>query len=317
MKENAAWLKVSGIKIAQKASAAERKSQVERYFNQPNGPPSVVPNITPSSSDICHLLLLLFCIFGTLFSTNLKGKKAANRFDALALQFLDPVEQIGRACLPNKKSPIWLSKYGMMGLLRCRQHFVDYTYPHLLYEGGIEGEGMMKELRPLCPNAVRKGWPCNLMNAYNRQNILASLTSGFESYPRCSLPTDEQHRANGKRYSTLVDVDHAMKNHRPVSIVVLGSATSWQCHVLVHMFRVTYSVAISIDQLVEPVIDDVGFVYHGVTFEKEKKVYHERKGVMSFALMLPHRDKEGCLRYCLFDKDWRFVQGDGQWSILN
>jgi hypothetical protein len=44
-----------------------------------------------------------------------------------------------------------------MRMLRCRQHFVDYTYPHSLYKGGIEGEGMVKELRPLCPNAVRKG----------------------------------------------------------------------------------------------------------------------------------------------------------------
>jgi hypothetical protein len=310
MKENATWLKVRGIKIAQKSSASERKSQVDRYFNQPNGPPSVVPNITPSSSDIRHLLLLLFRIFGTLFSTDLKGEKAGNRFGALTLQFLDRVEQIGRACLPNKKSPIWLSKYGIVGLLRCRQHFVDYTYPHSLYEGGNEGEGMVKELRPLGPNAVRKGWPSNLMNAYNRQNILASLTSGFESYLSCSLPTDGQHRANGKRYSTRVDVDHAMKNNRPVSIVVLGSATSWQCHVLVHIFGVMYLVAISIDQLFEPVIDDVGFVYHGVTFENEKKVYAETKGVMSFALMLPHQDKEGYLRYCRLDKDWRFVQCD-------
>jgi hypothetical protein len=39
MKENAAWLKVRGIKVAQKSSAAERTSQVDGYFNQPNGPP--------------------------------------------------------------------------------------------------------------------------------------------------------------------------------------------------------------------------------------------------------------------------------------
>jgi hypothetical protein len=108
-----------------------------------------------------------------------------------------------------------------------------------------------------------------------------------------------------------------MENNRHVLIVVLGTATAWRCHVLVHMFRVTYSKAININHLVEPVIDDVGFVYHGVTFENEKKVYDETKGVMSFALMLPHRDKVGYLRYCLLDKDWRFVQCDGQWSILN
>jgi hypothetical protein len=40
--------------------------------------------------------------------------------------------------------------------------------------------------------------------------------------------------------------------------------------------------------LVEPVIDDVGFLYHGVTFDNKKKVYDKTKGVMSFALMLPH-----------------------------
>jgi hypothetical protein len=56
------------------------------------------------------LLLLLFCIFGTLFSTNLNGEKAGNRFDALALQFLDRVEQIGGAYLPNKKRE-WLRNY--------------------------------------------------------------------------------------------------------------------------------------------------------------------------------------------------------------
>jgi hypothetical protein len=233
-----------GIKVAKKSSAAERTSQVDGYFNQPNGPPSVVLNITPSSTNIRHLLLLLFRIFGTLFSTDLNGEKAGNRFDAPVLQLLDRVEQIGGVFLPNKKSPIWLSKYGMMGLLRCRQHFVDYIYPHSLYEGGIEGKGMGKELRPLCPNAVRKGWPCNLMNAYNRQNTLASLTSGFKSFPSCILPTDGQHRANGKRYSTWVDVDHAMEHNCPLSIVVLGTAKPWQFHVLVHMFCITYSKAI-------------------------------------------------------------------------
>jgi hypothetical protein len=166
---------------------------------------------------------------------------------------------------------------------------VDYTYPHSLYEGDIDGEGMVKELRPLCPNVLRKGWSLNLMNAYNRQNILASLTIGFKSYLSCSLPADGQHKANGKQYSTWVDVDHAMENTCPVSIVVLGTPTAWQCHFLVHMFRLTYSKAIIVNHLVEPVIDDVGFVYHGFTFENEKKVYGSSPIIQKTALAKPPR----------------------------
>jgi hypothetical protein len=71
MQENAVWFKVRGIKVAYKSSAAERTSLVDGYFNQPEGPPTVVPNTTPLATDIRHLLLLLFCIFRTLLSTDL------------------------------------------------------------------------------------------------------------------------------------------------------------------------------------------------------------------------------------------------------
>jgi hypothetical protein len=113
---------------------------------------------TPTAKEMRHLLVLLFRVFAALFSRDTKELEAANRFEALVIQFLDCVERIGKSCHPdNKKQPIWLSKYGMLGQPRCRQHFLDYSYPHSLYEGGIEGEGMVKELRPLCPNAVRAG----------------------------------------------------------------------------------------------------------------------------------------------------------------
>ena len=203
MKENAAWLQVRGIKVWQTTSAAERRNFVDGYFNDPAGIPALVPSTTPSAKEVRQLVMLLFHVFGTLFSTELKGEQAGNRFDVLAVKFLDCVEKkIGKACYPNKKDPIWLSKYGILGLLRCRQHFVDYTYPHSLYEGGIEGEGMVKDLRPLCPNAVRAGWPLNLINDYNRQNILTSLRDGFDFSSPSTLPHDGQHQANGKRYSS-------------------------------------------------------------------------------------------------------------------
>jgi hypothetical protein len=317
MKENAAWLKVRGIKTWPNVSAADRTKFVDDFFNDPDGIPSLVPDTTPSAKEVRQLVLLLFQVFGALFSTDLKGAEAGNRFDALAVKFLDCVEKIGKSCNPNKKHPIWLSKYGMMGLVRCRQHFVDYTYPHSLYEGGIEGEGMVKDLRPLCSNAVKSGWPLNLMNAYNRQNILKSLTVGFESTPSISSPLDGQHEANGKRYESWADVDYALTHDSPLSIVVIGSSSSWTCHVLVHMFRVTYSKVLRISKLGDALNDKDGFVYHTVVLDDEIKVHDATKRAVSFALMLPNRNEEGFVRFCLLDKDWRFVGMDGRWRIMN
>ena len=69
LKENTAWLKVRGIKVPPKTSATERRKIVEGHFTDPLGPPAVLPDTTPSAREMWHLLLLLFHIFGTLFST--------------------------------------------------------------------------------------------------------------------------------------------------------------------------------------------------------------------------------------------------------
>jgi len=128
---------------------------VDTYFQDPSGLPPVLSMKQVTPSDIRKLLHLCHKVFGVLFAEDLAGKEAANRFDALVLAFLEPVERVGSALHPTKETPIWLSKYRILGLLRCRQHFLDYTYVHPLYEGGLIGKGMVKELQPLCPNAVR------------------------------------------------------------------------------------------------------------------------------------------------------------------
>jgi hypothetical protein len=317
IKENTAWLKVRGKKVPANTVAAELTSIVQNYHDDPAGLPELVPDVTPSAKEVRYLLLLLFRVFATLFSRDLKGAEAGNRFDALVVQFLVCVQKLGHACHPNKKQPIWLSKYGMLGLLRCHQHFLDYSYPHSLYEGGIEGEGMVKELRPLCPNAVRAGWPLNLMNAYNRQNILGSLNSGFESQSSLATPTAAQHDANGRLYSSWADVEHALENTSPMSIVVLGTELSWKCHVLVHMFRVTYTREILIGDSSSPTIDEYGFVYHAISLAEHKSEYDRAKPVLSFALMLPIKRQDGLIQFCLLDKDWRFVGTEKTWTILD
>ena len=266
--------------------------------------------------NIRYLVLLLFRVFSALFSTELKGEQAGNRFDALVIQFLVCVYKISRAGHPDKKEPIWLSKYGLLGLLRCRQHFIDYNYPHSLYEGGIEGEGMVKELRPLCPNAVRAGWPVNLMNAYNKQNSLASLTEGFQSITHVDAPNGGIHEANGKRYSSWADVEDGLKRQSPMSMVVLGNATKWECHILVHMFRVTYTRKIIIRGQ-EPLIDEDGFVYHTITLQKVTREFDPLITIWSFGLLLPVQDNDGNDRYCLLDKDWRFVGRQRKWTVLD
>ena len=316
VKENIAWLKIRGFKPPKNTTAHDLTSIVDAHHQDPAGLPPVILDKTPSVLDIRHLVVLLFRVFGTLFATDLRGHIAGNRFEALVLQFLVCVERVGRACHPDKKQPIWLSKYGMLGLLRCRQHFIDYTYLHSLYEGGIEGEGMVKELRPLCPNAVKDRWPLNLMNAFNRQNILVSLSTGFAPRHLISTPNEDHHDANGKRYSSWADIQHALQHRLPVSVIILGSQTHWRCYALVRMFQVIYAKEIVIGGF--PLVADAfGFVYHTVSLGEQEHEHDAETPVVSFGVLLPYYPNNDSVQYCIIDKDWRYVGADKKWTYLN
>ncbi len=114
-RENTAWLKVRGIVVPAKMPAVVRRSIVEGYFQDTSGPPDVLPITTATVNDIRYLILLLFRVFAALFSTDLKGDEAGNRFEALVVQFLSCVDKVGRACHPDKKEPIWLTKVWTVG----------------------------------------------------------------------------------------------------------------------------------------------------------------------------------------------------------
>jgi hypothetical protein len=112
------------------------------------------------------------------------------------------------------------------------------------------------------------------------------------------------------------DIDRVILNRGPLSIVVLGSDKAWQCYVLVHMFRVSYSRKIILGES-KPEVDEVGFVYHEITLAEYQHVYNNAQSVMSFALMLPKADQYGQLRLCVIYKDWRIVDDKKEWTVIN
>jgi hypothetical protein len=316
IKENRAWLKVRGVKVPSVMPAQELRDMVGTYFATVDGPPPVLPSTTPTVAAMRELIFLLFRVFGALFATDLKDEVAGNRFEALAIQFLDSIDHIGRACHPDKTKPIWQSKYGLLGLLRCRQHFIDFTCLHSLYEGGIEGEGMVKELRPLCPNAVKSQWSLNLMNAYNRQTILASMTQGFEISDSSVPSAPAEHNRNCRRYASWADVNHAWHNRNPISIMVLGSPDEWSCHVLVHMYQTSYTRAIIFNPE-HPYVDTAGYVYHSLTLDATECVFDISTTPLSFGLLLPNLwGDEVLFQYAVVDKEWRYVDTNGAWTHL-
>ena len=339
-KECKAWLKQRGHKGCAKLDAAGAKSAVAAYFAGPvQSIPAVVPN--PGRDipvDVVRSLLFyanaLFC---TIMLQDSEGEPAKNRAQALVALFLSKYEYIDSMLMPGRLDPVWIVKYNLLGLLRVPEHFTRHRHFRNQYEGGSIGEGVVKHLRRLCPNAVRDGWSRNLLKSYYRNQSLDALCqeaqSGWPSWNFLSSSNassgdlDKYQLQKFRRYRQLVDVKSEMLAGYPVSVVVYRrTGENWLTIAVVlyrhkqpwvlHFMRPT-SGAVYLDKF--------GYCYYPMEINPDAICLTRQKNLSlpghkfdSYAVMLPDLwktpKKHHLFKYTLVNEDWQKITLSGEWT---
>ena len=117
----------------------------------------------------CHLLFKMF--FDTENACDVQHHILVTK------QFLSSVHSIThRLYYGNGEKSFYLKKYNFVSLLRGMiDGKKNWTSGKYIHEGGIEGEGMVKELRPLLPNNLRNDFAVNLI----KKNIIKMVLRHF------------------------------------------------------------------------------------------------------------------------------------------
>lgn len=230
-----AWLKERGQPYSTYA-AHEAREIVSDFLKGPQSQvPPIIPNLARDLDPkyVRSLLQNANALFGSIMATDLVGTKAKHRSQAILALFLSNYDLLDERLMPQRKKPVWIAKYNMLGLLRVPEHFVHYGQFRNLYEGGDIGEGIVKQLRKLCPQGVREGWSRSMMNNFYRQRAMKTLQEGsagmgletvLGGLGGGSLDTDTSLSAHQKRkfrrYKDYTEVSQFLRNARPMSVVV-------------------------------------------------------------------------------------------------
>jgi hypothetical protein len=95
-----------------------------------------------------------------------------HRTNARVRAFLSHIEALDALLQPACTKPLFLAKYNFPLLLRVLQHLKHFGNIRDLYEGGVEGEGMVKLLRVLVPNGLKDLFATHLLHKAFRDYIL-------------------------------------------------------------------------------------------------------------------------------------------------
>ena len=130
---------------------------------------------TIKSTEISRLIWYCHIMFRNFFDTENAWDIAQHTI--VTKQFLSSIHSITTR-LYKDDSFFYIRKYNFVSLLRAmidgKQKWTSGRYIH---EGGIEGEGMVKELRPLLPNVLQSMFAKNLIqNKYAKDTVTAFLS---------------------------------------------------------------------------------------------------------------------------------------------
>lgn len=203
-----------GVTGAASMLISELKQIIQSWVESDDGPPAcVIPNANKvTGKDIremiwyCHSTFKFWLCTGTNSTHN---KAMVN-----AKLFLSKINEIDRSVNKEESTltkPIYLAKYNLISLMRAMKQLKQYDSARYVHEGGPEGEGIVKELRPLIPAGLKDNFSKNLIDTWNRDHeltrsakivmdegkvqckVIRDMTNGFSALN----PTQEEMLSDG------------------------------------------------------------------------------------------------------------------------
>jgi hypothetical protein len=336
--DNTNWMYLRNVEFSSKITAPEARKQVRQLQESPiaDWPPVVNTLKDPiTTEEIRKLVFWMQNMFRAIFCTDLCGLEAKNRATASVMRFLSHVEFLDLKLNPKRDKPIWIAKFNFLGLLRVCESFEHFRHARNLYEGGVIGEGIVKQLRPLTATGTHTKWATNLLLKYYRQLTLDMLISaskvGEDKRKECPLGENVE-SCKFRRYTHFVDVEHSIANGEPLAVLLYGSNSNWKAGVIVVAKNHWYFHEITFGDGTGIVDDKYGLAYHFVDCGGNKfllGVHNDQFNTClegkpefpfwDYGLVLPDvlredMNRRAGYRYALIRSNWQYLDRTWQWN---
>jgi hypothetical protein len=160
--DNKGWLRERGLPLSGRAKAL--KERVYHYMNEVDPVPPVVEMLAGPVSDVLLTISSLDELISILMVEEIPNFEyymlLERKIRIFLCHFADMEEQ-----MPQKKGlPQWLSSYNFLSLLNLPEVVRQFGPLRNLWEGGPQGEGILRFVKPNMLNGMRRSWELSSMS---------------------------------------------------------------------------------------------------------------------------------------------------------
>lgn len=328
VKEHQYWLKIRNLDAT--GNKCDLITRVREYMNQ-EVVPQPIPRQFVTASQMEHVMVslneMLQCIMSRRVNEGLIQKTGyAIR---IFLTAYDEMESILRETKIKKKKPSCISSYNFLCLLNLPEAMARYGPLRALWEGKIQGEGILRHVKSEMTQGMRKNWAANLMKNCLDTKQFKNITNEKENNvvvgPRSK---DFLRQSSGMfhRYSSVMEVQHALlatnrDNKSTISVILVKEEH------LVRIFAVVHDYE-TVLELSGPIYNGnklkFGFTYYGFGVAGDGQLLTWPTQVLSsvspnppvvgFGLLLPLLDKdigtEANRKFALISSNWKHLSSE-------
>ena len=291
--DNVAWLKLRGLNTD--GYAAEVKDRVKQYMEQDGGPPPVIP---PKGGPLPLIFDVIQSLNVMVASIMVKEvtKDTIRRANCNIKIFLTLFERMDSGLRDASKDPTWVTSYNYVCLLNLPMLMEKFGPLRNLWEGGFQGEGLLRFVKPEIGMGVRVNWSTNVMLNLLREKSLTNITSNLLDTVGA---TTDQDRMLYHRYRSRVKLLLDWSGGRPLSVIVLSDGR--------------YGCAVSAEEMcvVEHrafITEKHGHCYHGWALDSETTQAYSHQDIARYCLFLPALGPSGFqgaeTEYTAIDSNW-------------
>ena len=222
------FLKSRGITPGNKR-IAELKTIIGDMVDNNDGnlpEPVIPPACGVNGSDMLELVRNCHNLFKHFFAIH-NNKQVTM---SAVKHFLNVFHKIDRTLHPNSK-PMYLTKYNFVSLIRAMGQLDGLTSMRFYHEGGLEGEGIVRILRPLLPTNLPVKFATHLLQNYTRQKLLHSMCgkpfdlnvfdNNDDDVVAYTTTKEQNYNDEYHVYDKLEYVQSLISANQPISIVIV------------------------------------------------------------------------------------------------
>jgi hypothetical protein len=277
--------------------AAEVKERVRKYMNQDGGPPPALPpkgGPLPLIFDVVQALNVMVASIMVL--------ENIQKANCNIKMFLTLFERLDSGLRGSGKDPAWVSSYNFVCVLNLPMLMEKYGPLRNLWEGGLQGEGLLRFVKPGIGMGVRVNWSTNVMQMILRDKALSAVTSTVVGKTE-SVDSDQMLY---QRYRGIAKLTMDWRAGRPISMIVVNTGQM--------------GCAISAGEMCGLMRTDFrykknGHSYHQWALDVNDLRQYQDKDITNYCLLLPALGVEGFQEsetvFTAIDSEWNEIDDNG------